>query len=374
LTWQDVVMARHPEVFVRDLSMAEGQKLQRITRTAKDPVKLRRAIVVFMSGQGQSVGDIVHLLRVDDGYVRDVIHAFNERGFSALDPKWSGGRPAATDEMTRQKVIAMARTDPRALGLPFAGWSLAKLAAHLAREKITTVGREAIRRILRAARVTFQTTTTWKASTDPDFVAKMTRVLHLYDHRPADGRVICYDEFGPLNLMPRKGKAWRPAGTPRRLRATHTRTQGVRHMPAALDLATGQMLYRIRARKRWAQFLDLLKVLRRRYPDERLYVILDNYSPHKRAEVSGWCQANNVELVFIPTNASWLNWIEAEFAALRYFALNGTDHRSHDEQGQAIAGYIRWRNAEARPKRDFAIKSKIRSPDWQANYRAKVSC
>jgi hypothetical protein len=27
-----------------------------------------------------------------------------------------------------------------------------------------------------------------------------------------------------------------------------------------------------------------------------------------------------------------LNWIESEFAALRYFALNGTDHRSHGEQ------------------------------------------
>jgi hypothetical protein len=25
---------------------------------------------------------------------------------------------------------------------------------------------------------------------------------------------------------------------------------------------------------------------------------------------------------------SWLNWIESKFVALRYFALNGTDHRS----------------------------------------------
>jgi hypothetical protein len=31
------------------------------------------------------------------------------------------------------------------------------------------------------------------------------------------------------------------------------------------------------------------------------------------------------------TYGSWLNWIEAAFAALRYFALNGTDHRSHEE-------------------------------------------
>jgi hypothetical protein len=195
----------------------------------------------------------------------------------------------------------MARTDPRALGMPFSCWSLLKLAAHLAREKITTVGRETVRRILRAEKVTFQTTTTWKASNDPDFVAKMQRVLELYDNPPADGRVLCFDEFGPLNLLPRKGKAWRPARQPKRLRATYTRTAGVRHMLAALDLASGHMVYRIRTRKRWQEFLHLLTVLRQRYPDERLYVILDNFSPHKRAEVTAWCEDNNVELVFIPT-------------------------------------------------------------------------
>ncbi|CCH19889.1 Putative transposase [Micromonospora lupini str. Lupac 08] len=35
--------------------------------------------------------------------------------------------------------------------------------------------------------------------------------------------------------------------------------------------------------------------------------------------------------MFLTTCSSWLNWIEAEFAALRYFALNGTDHRTHAE-------------------------------------------
>jgi hypothetical protein len=40
-------------VFVRPLSMDEGRKLQKITRSAKNPVRLRRAMVVMMSGQGQ---------------------------------------------------------------------------------------------------------------------------------------------------------------------------------------------------------------------------------------------------------------------------------------------------------------------------------
>jgi hypothetical protein len=39
----EVVVGRRPEVFVRPVSMEEGRRLQRISRTAKDPVKLRRA-------------------------------------------------------------------------------------------------------------------------------------------------------------------------------------------------------------------------------------------------------------------------------------------------------------------------------------------
>lgn len=64
---------------------------------------------------------------------------------------------------------------------------------------------------------------------------------------------------------------------------------------------------------------------------------------------------------------SWLNWIESDFAALRYFAFNGTDHRSHGGQDDAIGDYIRWRNQRAEPKREFAVNSKIRLPDYPAD-------
>ncbi|WP_229914130.1 transposase [Streptomyces capitiformicae] len=126
------------------------------------------------------------------------------------------------------------------------------------------------------------------------------------------------------------------------------------HMLAALDLATGKLYYRIRPRKRRQEFLALLKSLRARWPGQKLYGVLDSFSPHKHAEVRTWAADNDIALAFLPTYGSWLNWIEAEFAALRYFALNGTDHRSHDEQNAAIAAYIRWHNTRAEPKTNFA--------------------
>jgi hypothetical protein len=63
------------------------------------------------------------------------------------------------------------------------------------------------------------------------------------------------------------------------------------------------------------------------YPSTtRLAIVLDSFSPHLSTRddprVGGWAAANNVELAYTPTNASWLNRIEAQFTAPRYF----TDH------------------------------------------------
>ena len=83
--------------------------------------------------------------------------------------------------------------------------------------------------------------------------------------------------------------------------------------------------------------------------------VRDNYSPHlttKRcSRVADWADANNVEIAYTPTNSSWLNRIEAQFTALRYFALDGTDHPTHKAQGSMIRRYIIWRNKHTADER-----------------------
>ena len=362
-----MLVARQPEVFVHPLEPEQAQRLVKIARSARDRVRLRRAGIVLASVQGRSATQIAVMFAADPGYVREVIHAFNTEGFAALDPKWRGGRPRKFSPAARELICQIARSTPSALGQPFTTWSLTKLVAYLAEHRRLLISTEAVRRILRQAGISWQATKTWKRSRDPDFAAKMARILALYDQPPVDGRVICVDEFGPLNLQPRPGRGWFPRGQPARRRATYTRTAGVRQMFAALDLASGQMFYRFRDRKRWREFLDFCKQLRRRFPAGRLYLVCDNYGPHHKAEVRAWCADHHVELVFTPTNASWLNWIESEFTALRYFTLDGSDYPTHAAQEAAIAGYIRWTNRHATPKRHYATGSKIRRPDYLPN-------
>ncbi|MEV8635099.1 hypothetical protein AB0395_25925 [Streptosporangium sp. NPDC051023] len=64
--------------------------------------------------------------------------------------------------------------------------------------------------------------------------------------------------------------------------------------------------------------------------------------------------ASNVEIAYTPTDSSWLNRIEAQFTALRSFALDGPGHPGHPghkAQGGMIRRYITWRNKHAADER-----------------------
>ncbi|MDN3258779.1 hypothetical protein QWJ26_02945 [Streptomyces sp. CSDS2] len=46
-----------------------------------------------------------------------------------------------------------------------------------------------------------------------------------------------------------------------------------------------------------------------------------------------------------------LNRIEAQFTALRYFTLDGTDQATHKEQGSMVRRYTIWRNRNTDDRR-----------------------
>jgi len=171
-------------------------------------------------------------------------------------------------------------------------------------------------------------------------------------------RVLCLDEFGPLNLQPRLGHGWHPSAQPARFRATYTRTAGVHQLVAAYDPASGALYGHLHERKTWREVRELLRSLRARF-DEHLIVILDNFSPHHKTELQMWVAEHDIELVFTPTYSSWLNLIECQFQALRSFALNGSDYPSHTEQDAAIRAYLRWHNRNARPAKAWRLNAEV---------------
>jgi transposase len=358
-------------VQVRDLSNEEGRKLLSIIRRGSGSVvRWRRAQIVLWSAQAMDVPAIAKIAFTSEDRVREVIHNFNHDGFDSLDAKYAGGRPPKFTLPQRQRIKKIALARPTDHELPFSTWSLSKLAEFVVAEGVVDdISHEGLRALLREEGVSFQRLKTFKLSNDPNYEAKKNRVLELY--AIADGRaspgltdpmvIICVDEFGPLNLQPHPGRQWAPVaagrGDPaaprrRRRRATYKRPHGVRHLLAAYDLSTDRLYGHITTRKDRPAFKKFLRYVRSLHPaDVRIGIVLDNFSPHISHDIAAWATAHNIELAFVPFYASWLNRIEAQFQALRYFTLDGTDHDSHATQSRMIPRYIAWRNRHATDRR-----------------------
>ncbi|GAB2765433.1 IS630 family transposase [Streptomyces bullii] len=333
----------------RRLTDQEGQKLQQIVRCGStNSVRYRRAMMLLASAGGNGVPVIAQLVQADEDTVRDVIHRFNEIGLACLDPRWAGGRPRLLSRDDEDFVVVTATSRPTKLGRPFTRWSLRKLAAYLRKVhgRVIRIGREALRGLLARRGVTFQGIKTWKESPDPNREVKLDRIEEVLDRFP--GRVFAFDEFGPLGIRPTPGSRCAGRKHPDRVPATYHRTHGVRYFHGCYSVGDDRLWGVNRRKKGAANTLAALRSIRAARPDGTpIYVIMDNLSAHKGADIRRWVRKHMVELCLTPTYASWANQIEAHFGPLRQFTIANSNHPDHTAQTQALHAYLRWRNANA---------------------------
>jgi len=133
------------------------------------------------------------------------------------------------------------------------------------------------------------------------------------------------------------------------LPATYHRPHGVQHWLAFYDVHQKKLLGYLRKRKRHQEVLNVLKLLRNRYPeDQRIHLILDNFSPHRKLKVLRFCHRHNIHMIWTPTNASWLNPIECQFTHVKEFVIRGTNYQNHEELKTALNKYIKYRNEQTK--------------------------
>lgn len=180
--------------------------------------------------------------------------------------------------------------------------------------------------------------------------------MALYAERPKHGAVICYDQLGPLELRPLAGMCWAAKRKPQRHRATFTRKHGIEQLHGFYDVHADCLVGRVRKRKTAKDIAACFAQVRACYPIQiRLYIVMDNLSANKRA-AADFFPGHNMEAVYLPTNASWLNAIESEFTALHAATLKNSDDPSHEVRRRRIYRYLRWRNRQSGSTKSYLAR------------------
>ncbi len=145
------------------------------------------------------------------------------------------------------------------------------------------------------------------------------------------------------------GVAWARQKQPQRVRATYHRLKGTEQFLAFYDVHADCLSGIFRRRKRVREISEAFLRLRRCYPRQRLFVVLDNlHHVHNHPRLLALLRRLRIHPVWTPTEASWINLIEAQFGVLKRFTLNHTDDRTHAARRRRIYRYLRYRHRKLR--------------------------
>ena len=164
-------------VCLRDLTADEFATIKRLAHSHIAPAQhVQRAQIIWRARRGESASAIAASLSLDGETVRKRIRRFNAQGVEALKDRYRSGRPPTYSAEQTATVIASALTKPQTLGLPFAAWTLDRLAAYLHEAKGIAMQRSRIDEILLQEGLRWRKHETWFGErVDPAFAEKRGR-------------------------------------------------------------------------------------------------------------------------------------------------------------------------------------------------------
>jgi DNA-binding CsgD family transcriptional regulator len=344
------------------LTDRDRAELQALARARKAPLRsVQRACIILAAAGGRHNAQIARDLGVHVDTVRTWRARFAVDGMKGLADRPRSGRPPVFGAAVVAGVKALACSLPAEHGLPLSRWSCVDLADEAVTRGITdTVSGSTVRRWLAADAIKPWLHRSWIFPRDPDFAAKATRVLDLYDRvwdgarlRP-DEYVISADEKSQLQALSRRHDDLPPGPQrTRRVEFEYTRGGTLAYL-AALDVHHATVIGRCAPTTGIVPFSDLVEQVMTREPyasARRVFWVVDNGSSHAGAASvermrNAWPTA---ELIHLPVHASWLNQIEIYFSIVQRKVIKPANFADLHALEQRLLGFQDRYNATASP-------------------------
>lgn len=299
-----------------------------------------RARIILLAAEGVANAQIAARLSTTPTSVWKWRKRYRESGLTGLVDAPRVGRPKVIED--ERIIAATLKNPPKKYGVTH--WSSRLLAEHL------KIGNATVARAWRKYGVHPWRQETFKFSTDPELVAKVTDVIGLYLAPPENAVVLCVDEKSQIQALDRTAPM-----LPMRLgdneKVTHDyKRHGTTTLFAALEIATGQVTGAVKPKHRRQEFLSFLRQLDRAYPDRELHLVMDNYATHKTPEVKEWLTEHpRFHAHFTPTSGSWLNMVEIWFGIIDRQAIRRGIFTSVKDLNAKIRAFITGWNDRKHP-------------------------
>jgi transposase len=325
------------------LTGEERETLQRWARRPKSAQALAlRSRIVLACADGAGNTEVAQRFGINKATVGKWRARFVERRLAGLNDEPRPGAPRTVgDDQVEAVIVKTLESKP----VDATHWSTRSMAA------ASGLSQTAVSRIWRAFGLKPHRQETFKLSTDPQFVDKVRDIVGLYLNPPDAALVLCVDEKTQVQALDRSAPVLpMMPGTPERITHDYLRA-GTTDLFAALEVATGQVITKMTAQHRAAEFKAFLTEIDKQAPAELdVHLICDNLSTHKTEAIRRWLVRHpRFHLHFTPTSASWLNLVERWFGEITMKLIRRGVHRTVADLTTDIEQWVEHWNANPRP-------------------------
>ena len=308
----------------------------------------KRARIVLLAAEGVANARITEVVGASLPTVMLWRGRYQSHGIAGLADVRRPGRPRVID----QAAIVTATLSPPPKKLGVTHWSTRLLAKRLGLSDYT------VAKAWRDYGIKPWRAESFRFSTDPELIGKVTDVCGLYLAPPENAIVLCVDEKSQIQALDRTMPVlpMQPGLVERR---SHDYVRhGTTTLFAALEIATGQVTAALKPRHRNQEFLAFLKQIERTYRgvlDEdgqpvELHLVMDNYAAHKHPNVKAWlAQHPRFVVHFTPTHASWMNLVEVWFGIVERQAIRRGVFKSVKDLNAKVRAFIDGWNDRSHP-------------------------
>src|SRR6476646_10054813 len=338
-----------PVVTAAPLVVSDEQRagLERMARSTSLPHrKVTQAAALLLAADGVATNEVARRCATSANSVRAWRRRFEAEGVEGVGRIAPGrGRRSWLPEGTVAEVVRVTRTERPDDDATH--WTTRTLAVRFG------IGKDSVARIWRDHELKPWRVETFKVSTDPRFEEKLTDVVGLYLDPPTRAVVFSFDEKTQVQALDRTQPSL-PMKPGRAQTMTHDyRRNGTTDLFAAMNVATGEVLYDCRSCHKAADVLAFFKLIDLHVArDLEVHVILDNLSAHMGPDVTRWLdhpKRARWHLHFTPTSSSWLNLVERWFKELTDKRLRRGVFTSVADLTTAITRWAEHWNTDPQP-------------------------
>lgn len=326
----------------------------------------KKAATILAKTRGIPNSITARALHSSAATTRHYFKLYSELGVRELFT-WNTTRtsPSATEDRVKtHRILELLHNKPTFYGINRTSWTQPALFAAYSRSFNETIARMTLTRLLRQAGYRWRKARRVLTSPDPCYHEKVELLLATLHSLAADEMFFFLDEWGPVQVKKRGGRAYRRQHPATEI-PRHQTSRGTVSLVSALSATTNRVTWHFVDTKDSAAMSDLLEILFNQYHGmRRLYVTWDAVAWHNSASLLDALDNFNevtlhssdgpvLELVPLPTSAQFLNVVEGVLSGMTRAVVDNSDYPSVIEMKQAISRHLVERNVhfQNNPKR-----------------------